>query len=55
MKTTRIMTTTYSTGLRMYKAEYKLDTGEILSRLGETRQAALHSLVKAFNNTRGIR
>ena len=49
MKTTSIMTTTYSTGLRMYKAEYKLDTGEVLSRLGETRNEALHNLVKAFN------
>ena len=49
MKTTRIMTTQYSKGLGVYKAEYQLQDGTILSRLGETRQIALHSLVKAFN------
>ena len=46
----RFMTTVYSKGLKMYKASYKLDTGVVLSRLGETRQIALHSLVIAFNH-----
>jgi hypothetical protein len=38
------MITTYSTGLKMYKTEYKG-----LSRIGATRQESIKALIMAYN------
>ena len=43
------MTITYSTGLRMYKAEAVTRKGEVISRIGATRQEAIRLTVLAFN------